>query len=196
MICPVCTHKNQSELTATCTNCGSDLMLLTLMDTVEDQYVDTLKESIATDGELLELKKQYKADIEKSQSRFNKLILAVLLLPLLGLIFGRYSNKKVDPTMAEATPSSKDEAKIVLTNDTDSLDFYRSRVKELELQVEAFDATKVRDVEYVIKEGDQLGDLGTLFFNNWRAGYQIGQDNGYYDTRSLRKGDTLTINFR
>jgi hypothetical protein len=72
-------------------------------------------------------------------------------------------------------------------------------IQQLLMEKDNLLRTKKDSIQYVIKEGDMLVSLGQLFFNDPKAGYQIGKDNGFDTEKQYRKlvvGDTLTIRFR
>jgi hypothetical protein len=91
-------------------------------------------------------------------------------------------NKKTDPSVYEHKLAIKSDSIQQLLMDKDNL------IK-----------TQKDSIKYVVKQGDMLYSLGQLFFNDNKAGYQIGKDNGFTTENQYKKlviGDTLTIHFR
>lgn len=184
MDCPLCNHQDINPLVMHCPSCDADLAVLRMVGTIEEQYVDAVKGRITTEGALMQTKKEYEAVIGQQQSRFNKLILLLLLLPLMQWICGKKSPPPIVQEVEVAVPQ------------TDSLNSLRSKIALQEKTIDALKAQKGRTIRYLIREGDNLESIGYLFFNDRKAGYQIGKDNRISNENRLTVGDTLLINVR
>jgi hypothetical protein len=145
---------------------------------IEKRYNDLLKQRIALEGELAMLQKNAASELAAERSSRYKMLLGLLLLPLLTFV----CNTKEDPSVSAH--------KIAVKADS---------IQQLLMEKDNLLTTKKDSIKYVIKEGDMLVSLGQLFFNDPKAGYQIGKDNGFDTEKQYRKlvvGDTLTIRFR
>jgi nucleoid-associated protein YgaU len=148
-----------------------------------------VKSNVDLDGNLIQQKKNLEAALRKKNKRNNWLLFFLFLIPLLSYF---YFNRTPDII----------EKKVVVNNDSLSIykeQLLRTQTKNMELsrQIKAIEGTrKVRQLKYVIKEGDILNDLGKLFYNDSLAWYQIAIDNHIYDVRGLPIGDTLIMNYR
>ncbi len=189
MTCPVCNHESIPSLATVCPSCSSNLVGLKLLNTLEEQYVDLVKDKMEMAGSHFHENKVYEQRLARKK-KWNLLLWMLLLALPLGYYFcGPQKIKK------ETAPT-------VLQND--SLEIYKNRVAENEIeimalnrQLRAIESTMdVREIKYKVKEGDLLYDLGILFYNDTAAWYQIALDNKIYDVRGLPKGDTISIKFR
>jgi hypothetical protein len=145
---------------------------------IEKRYNDLLKQRIALEGELVVLRKNNELELAAERKSRYKMLLGLLLLPLFTFV----CNRKTDPSVYEH--------KIALKTDS---------IQQLLMEKDHLLTTKSDSIKYVVKEGDMLVSLGQLFFNDPKAGYQIGKDNGFDTEKQYRKlviGDTLTIHFR
>ncbi len=193
MNCPICKHSDISELAIKCPKCGSDLAQLTMIDQLEEKYVSDMKKKVSLEGEQVFLKKAYEQEIAKYRSRFNGLLLVLLLIPLL-LRFC-----KQQPSVMVDDQPKIDELQLTVNQMNRDRVALEHEVKNLKTALESCRSTSVRSVDYTIKEGDRLSELGLLFFNDMKAGYQIGNDNNIwsdYTETHLKKGRVLKINFR
>jgi len=189
MTCPVCEHTNIPSLVTTCPSCDTNLVGIKLLDALEDQYVDTVKAKVALEGDQIQDKIDYQKTLKKKNKRSNLLLFLLLLLPIWYYFFGQ---PKQEIIPISTVPSF------------DSLNFYKEKLLEKEValttvnqELTAISATKnIRTLEYVVKKGDMLFDLGLLFYNDSTAWRQIALDNKIYDIRGLPVGDTLEINYR
>lgn len=189
MNCPVCQHINVPSLATTCPNCSASLVGIKLINALEDQYVETVKAKVALEGEQIQSKKVYEATLRKKNRRINGLLFLLFLLPLTYYFFGQ-PQPKVITTPNLALRDSLDQI-IVELAETE---------KELALKNQKLTIIKktqnIRELEYVVQEGDVLYDLGVLFYNDTTAWYQIALDNKIYDIKGLPIGDTLKIIYR
>jgi cell division protein FtsB len=193
MNCPICKHSDISELSIKCPECGSDLAQLTMIDQLEEKYVSDVKRRVALEGEQVFLKKAYEQEIAGYRRRTNRLIILLLLFPLL---FKLCKKEKPVLTDQQAKIESLQQEINQMHRDKVAL---QHEISSLSTALESCRATQVRSVNYTIKEGDRLSELGLLFFNNMKAGYQIGNDNNIwsdYTETHLKKGRVLKINFR
>jgi len=160
-----------------------------LIDVLEEQYVETMKAKVALEGEQLQKKNDYHQVLKKKNRRINSLLFLLFLLPILYYCFGR-STPKIIPS-----PN---------TQIIDTLERYKQTLADKELiledlnrQLSTIQRTQyVREIQYVVKKGDRLYDLGVLFYNDTTAWYQIALDNKIYDIKGLPVGDTLRIKYR
>ena len=77
MNCPICNHADISEIALKCPECGSDLAQLTMIDQLEEKYVNDVKKRVALEGEQVFLKKEYEKEIKKYRWRTNRLLILV-----------------------------------------------------------------------------------------------------------------------
>lgn len=189
MTCPVCKYESIPTLTTYCPNCASSLIGIILIDTLEEQYIDLVKDKIETEGKQIQQNKIYEQRIERKK-KWNLLLLTLLVaLPFLYYFFVPSKTvKETPPTVLQK----------------DSLDIYKKRVADNEIEINALNrqlraiegTMDVREIKYKVKEGDRLYDLGILFYNDTAAWYQIALDNKIYDIRGLPKGDSINIKYR
>ena len=189
MICPICKYEPIPALATICPNCSSNLVGLKLLKTLEEQYVDTVKNKVEQEGKQVQQVKILEQQLTRKK-RINTLLW--LLLLSIPLVYYFCATKKPINT----TP------KVVVQND--SLELYKQRTAEQEIditaltrQLRAIESTmNVREIKYEVKEGDILFDLGVLFYNDTTAWYQIALDNKIFDVRGLPEGDTISIKYR
>jgi len=189
MICPVCQQSNIPALATVCPSCDANLLGIKLLDALEEKYVETVKAKVALEGEQVQKKIEYQQVLKKKSSRIRNLFFLLFLLPILYYFFGRTKPKTITPSVVQVT---------------DSLDSYKKELTEKELALETLNqqliairsTQHVREIQYVVKEGDRLYDLGVLFYNDTTAWHQIAVDNNIYDVKGLPVGDTLQIKYR
>ncbi len=189
MICPVCQHSAIPSLATTCPVCDANLVGIKLLDALEDQYVDTVKEKVALEGAQVQQKIEYEAQLKKKNKRNNWLLFFLFLVSLGYYFLGQPTQKEIPPVIVQAT---------------DSIDVYKDRLIETEKELESIhqklavikSTQNIREIEYIVKKGDMLFDLGLLFYNDSPAWYQIALDNKIYDIKGLPIGDTLKIKYR
>jgi hypothetical protein len=152
-----------------------------LNEPLEERYNELLRKRIALEGEIAMMRRNHEAELRLSDKRSYRYLWLLLILPLTTLL----CQKKIDPSVYDR--------QIVAQRDS------IQQLLQLKNQMETLEKTTVRQVKYVIKEGDDLAKLGLLFFNDLKTGYQIGKDNNLYSDyqhQHLIPGDTLLINFR
>lgn len=152
-----------------------------LNEPLEERYNELLRKRIALEGEIAMMRRNHEAELRLSDKRSYRYLWLLLILPLTTLL----CRKKIDPSVYER--------QIVAQRDS------IQQLLQLKTQVESLEKTTVRQVKYVIKEGDDLAKIGLLFFNDLKTGYQIGKENNLYSDyqhQHLIPGDTLKINFR
>ena len=150
-------------------------------ESIEEKYKELLRQRIALEGELSMQKRHHEEALSKAKKRANQYLLLLLLLPLTTLICHRRK---------EAAMLTGYENQILAQKDS---------LRNLREDVRFLDKTKTKQLKYVVKQGDMLGILGELFFNDREAGTQIGRDNGIITSEqmaNLRAGDTMKIIFR
>lgn len=177
MTCPVCQYHEIQPVATSCPSCGADLAPFVMLEEAEQGYVQLLKNKIQLEGELLQLRKSAEQNDAKKRRRYNTLLFLLFLIPFITYVIG----KKQAPPVQQ-----------LIHKECDSITYYRTHY-------EAIRATQIRQLRYVVKEGDILEDLGLLFFNNKQAGIQIGVDNQINTEKQQHRlipGDTLQINFR
>ena len=145
---------------------------------LEDRYNDLLKQRVALKGELASVRKQADENLSKARTKNRRYVLLLFLIPF--LTFWCSKKRYIQP-LEQTTMRQHDS---ILT-----------------LQNEVILAKKIKkdSVRYVIRKGDMLVTLGSLFFNDPAAGYQFGVENGItsvYQRYHLKLGDTLTIHYR
>ena len=189
MTCPICGHTNIPSLATSCPNCATNLVGIKLLDALENQYVATVKAKVALEGAQIQDRIEYQKALKKKNKWNNWLLFLLFLLPILYYFFGQ-PKQEIMPTSNVPT--------------SDSLNIYKEKLMEKEValvtanqELRAINNTlNIRTIEYVVKKGDMLFDLGLLFYNDSTAWRQIALDNKIYDTRGLPVGDTLKINYR
>lgn len=187
MDCPVCQHSNISAFATVCPNCDSDLVQFTLLDSIEEGYVDNIKQKIANEGDLVAMEKQFKDELSASKSKVNWMLLLMMLMPLIYFTCG----KRTVPTEAkimEATANISKEELATYTANTKRLEAEITKLKSQSLHIE-----KVR---YVIRKGDNLYDIGTMFFDDPLIWKQVMKDNGITNSKKLMPGDTIFLNLK
>ncbi len=145
---------------------------------LEERYNDLLKQRVALEGKLALNRRQAEKELAKARSKNKTYLFLLLLLPL--LTFWWNKTHYIKPL----------EQKTALQQDS---------IVHLKLELAAIKKVKKDSIRYVIKKGDMLVTLGSLFFNDPAAGYQIGIDNGIASKEEqyhLKLGDTLTIHYR
>ena len=189
MICPVCQQAHIPSLATTCPSCKASLLGIKLLDALEEKYVDTAKANVALEGEQVQKKIAYERALKKKNRQVRGLFFLVCLLPFL-----YYLMKPDKPKVVHAP--------VIITMDT--LDWYKKTLTEKELALDKLkqqllsiqSTQEIREIEYIVKKGDRLYDLGILFYNDTSAWYQLALDNKIYDVRGLPIGDTLRIKYR
>ncbi len=182
MQCPVCKHNEISPFATACPNCDADLVQFKLLDTVEEGYINAVKERIATEGDLLELEKQQKKELSASRRRGNNYLLLLFLLPLIYFICG----KKHIPT----------KPKIIEVQQLDSLFFYKKKCIELQEKLNKGDGHGISSIRYIIRKGDKLENLALMFFGDKEIWKNIKEDNEIPDEHEMIPGDTIFINLK
>lgn len=193
MNCPICNHANISEIALKCPQCGSDLAQLTMIDQLEDKYVNDMKKRVALEGEQVFLKKEYEKEIEKYRWRTNRLLILVFLIPL----YFKFCKKETGELVYYQQDIDQLKQKIEQIDKENTLQ--KKEIADLKNVIEGANATVKRSVNYTVKKGDRLSELGLLFFNDMMAGYKIGNDNNIwsdYTETHLEPGTVLKINFR
>ncbi|GEM_PF-3894053 len=189
MTCPVCQYPNIPSLATTCPNCATNLLGVKLLDALEDQYIETVKAKIAIEGAQVQQKKEYEQTLKKKNRSIRRLFFLLFFLPVLYYFFGRPEPEIITPPVVQIR---------------DTLDRYKKELAEKELALETIqeqfetiqNTQHIREIQYVVKKGDMLYDLGVLFYNDTTAWSQIALDNKIYDIKGLPIGDTLSIKFR
>ncbi len=149
-----------------------------LQEPIEERYNEVLRQRVALVGEMAILRQKHKEELLKASKNPYRFLYILLILPLTTFL----CSKKIDPSVYER--------QIVAQRDS---------ITQLQLEMSLTEKTKIRQTQYVIREGDDLAKIATLFFNDMKAAYQIGKDNGLYSDyqhQHIRPGDTLIINFR
>lgn len=174
MKCPVCQQEGISDIHVACPQCGSELTQFRLMEELDEQYREVLKQRVALEGEVTVTKKKAAG----YQGKANRWLLIAGLLAVLSTWLW----------VCKRRPIVKNVQTVV---QPDSLDYYRQ-------ELAGYRQRAPREIKYVIREKDVLEDIGELFYNDKTAGYHIGMDNNI-DSKSerhrLTPGDTLTIRF-
>lgn len=145
---------------------------------IKDRYNDLLRERVALEGELALQRRRAEIELAAARARGNQWLLLLLLLPLFTLI----CRQKTDPSVFESQMAA-----------------FRDSLAKCQNEQIFLEKTRKQSVKYIIRQGDALTSIGSLFFNDRQAGYQIGKDNGIltdYQQHHLNLGDTLIINFR
>jgi hypothetical protein len=81
MDCPVCGN-NVSPFSTTCLECGTDMVAFPLLDDLETQFVDTLKDKVALEGDLSEMIVEHRGDKKRVNKKLNRMYM-LLLFPLM-----------------------------------------------------------------------------------------------------------------
>ncbi len=174
MICPVCQHEGISDIHLVCPACGAELTQFRIIEELDEQYREVLKQRVALEGEVAVAKKTTAVYRGKS----GRYLLALGLMTALAAWLWIYKQRPIVQKVQTIVQS-------------DSLAYYRE-------ELDSYRQRAPKEIKYVIKDKDVLEDLGLLFYNNMTAGYRIGRDNGI-DTRRERRrltpGDTLVIRF-
>lgn len=189
MICPVCKHESIPSLAIACPSCSSSLVGFRLLDTLEEQYVEIVKNKVEREGRQVQQIKDLEHQLARKKKRNILLWLLLFSLPLLYYF---------------CAPKEPQKTAIPIIERKDSLELYKTMITEHEIEIKALNrqlkaiegTMNVRELKYEVKEGDLLYDLGLLFYNDTSAWYQIALDNKIYDVRGLPKGDTISIKYR
>lgn len=174
MMCPLCQHEGISEIHLACPVCGAELTPFRIIEELDEQYREVLKQRVALEGELAVANKATAAYRSKS----GRYLLAFGLLAALTAWLWIYKQRPIVQKVQTIVQS-------------DSLAYYRE-------ELTAFRQRSPREIKYIVREKDVLEDLGGLFYNDKTAGYLIGKDNGIetrMERRRLIPGDTLVIRF-
>lgn len=190
MTCPTCKQKNIPSLATKCPNCATNLVVFKKLAAMEEKYVESAKTVVSLEGELLQGKKQFQQQLGAKKKWNAFLWFLLFLLPLLYYFFGRSEPKEIVIQPTDQIDSITAIYQEKLANKT-------AEVAELNQTLAAIQGAKVvRELKYVVKEGDVLNELGKLFYNDSTTWYQIALDNNIYDIRGLPVGDTLIIKYR
>ncbi len=149
-----------------------------LQEPIEERYNEVLRQHIALKGEMAMLRQKQTEDLRKANKRSYRFLYILLILPLTTLLCG----KKIDPSVYERQIAAQ-----------------RDSITQLKSEILLLEKTQLKQIKYPIRPGDDLSIIGNLFFNDIKAAYQIGKDNGLYSDyqhHHLNPGDTLLINFR
>lgn len=199
MKCSVCQH-DISTIATSCAHCGADLTQLSLLDSVEDRFVEVLKDKIAIEGKYVELQKKYDYESKNRRRQLRRLLFGLCLIPILGFICNKGYFQASSPTVD--TLSVNDSLKTQMVSLQDSLAFYKETIESLNTQTATNTTTTATSDHpldeltklYIIKKDDQLGKLGKYFFGSAGVGHQIRKDNNipYHSyKKNLTQGDTL-----
>ena len=149
-----------------------------LQEPIEERYNEVLRQRIAVVGEMAILRQQHKEELKKANKSPYRFLYILLILPLTTFLCG----KKIDPSVYERQIAAQ-----------------RDSISQLQSERILLEKTQLKQIRYAIRPGDDLSIIGNLFFNDIKAAYQIGRDNGLYSDyqhQHLNPGDTLVINFR
>ena len=149
-----------------------------LQEPIEERYNEVLRQRIALVGEMAILRQKHKEELQKAQKSPYRFLYILLVLPLTTFLCG----KKIDPSVYERQIAAQ-----------------RDSITQLQSEVLLLGKTQIKQIKYAIRPGDDLSIIGNLFFNEKKAAYQIGRDNGLYSDyqhQHIRPGDTLLINYR
>ncbi len=174
MKCPVCQLDGITDLHPACPSCGASLTAFRMIDELDDQYREVLRQRLSLEGDLSVASRQ----ASSFRRRSRRFLTTSLLLGLVALWLWFYKQRPVVQQVQQVVRC-------------DSLDYYKNALDTYRMR-------SPREILYVIRENDVLEDLGMLFYNQKAAGYKIGQDNGITnkaDRRQLHPGDTLRIRY-
>ena len=149
-----------------------------LQEPIEERYNEVLRQHIAMKGEMAMLRQKHKEELLKASKSPYRFLYILLILPLTTFLCG----KKIDPSVYERQIAAQ-----------------RDSISQLQSEISLIEKTKIRQTQYVIREGDDLSIISNLFFNDMKSAYQIAKDNNInseYQLQHLKPGDTLVINFR
>ena len=149
-----------------------------LQEPIEERYNEVLRQRIALVGEMAILRQQHEEELKKASKSPYRFLYILLILPLTTFLCG----KKIDPSVYERQIAAQ-----------------RDSITQLRSQMLLLEKTRIKQIKYAIRPGDDLSIIGKLFFNDINAAYQIGKDNGLYSDyqhQHIGLGDTLVINFR
>ena len=149
-----------------------------LQEPIEERYNEVLRQRMALVGEMALLRQQQKEELKKADKRSYRFLYILLILPLTTFLCG----KKIYPSVYERQIAAQ-----------------RDSISQLQSEMLLLEKTQIKQIKYAIRPGDDLSIIGNLFFNDIKAAYQIGKDNGLYSDyqhQHLHPGDTLVINFR
>ncbi len=184
MDCPVCHHQNISEFATICPKCDSDLVQFTLLDSIEERYVSNIKQKIANEGDLVSMEKQFEKELSSTKGKINWMLMLMMLMPLIYFTCG----KKTVPTTVKTIPSEDKRQLEILTSENKTLKAELSKLK-----AEQFNVEKIR---YVMKKGDNLYDLGKMFFDNPEVWKQVKEYNDITNSRRMMPGDTIFLSLK
>jgi hypothetical protein len=153
-------------------------------ETIEDRLKKVLKQRLTLEGEISFLKKKQDQDIAKRARKRNYLI----IIGLISFISWRASQK---PMVLRSD----------FTRKSDSLFMMNRRFEWMKYRFDTLNSHPpcMKVIRYAYQQGDYLGKLGKIFFNNDEMGYQIGKDNGILTREQwtkMKPGDTLNIYIR
>lgn len=188
MECPVCDNKNISPFATHCLECGTDVVAYPLLEDLEQQCVDALKDKVALEGDISEMKQLRDRDKKDFGKRMNRMYWVLFLFPLMFFWCGK---KNIPPAPRGPDPVLLDSIATLhhqnenLLND---LNAAKRKIAELEDK---------KEIEHVVKNGDTLIELAQKYLGDGNRWPEILESNpSIKNTKRLTPGNTIIISLK
>ncbi len=158
MECPVCGNKKISPFATHCMECGTDVVAFPLLEDLEQQCVDTLKDKVALEGDMTELLQLREKDKKHYDKRMSRMYWLLLLFPLLFFWCGKKS--------IPVPPKIVDNPELV-----SSLEKMEKKNGELEIELEKTKAEllaiqSTKEIYHTVLKGETLSALAGKYLND------------------------------
>ncbi len=171
MECPVCGNTKISPFATHCLDCGTDVVAYPLLEDLEQQCVDTLKDKIALEGDMNELLKLRKKDKDEYGRKISRMYWFLLLIPLLFFWYG----KKNIVLPAEIVDNPE------LVKSVEYLEVENTRLeKELAAaNAEILSLKNNKEITHIVEKGESLSVLAGKYLkdpNRWKEIHEYNPD--------------------
>ncbi len=183
MECPVCENKSISPFATHCSECGTDVVAYPLLEDLEEQCVDTLKDKVALEGDMTELLQLRQRDKKQYDKKMGRMYWILLLFPLLFFWCG----KKNIPVPAKEVDNP------VLIKEVESLKKENLELKR-ELELARNTVAPSKEVLHKVVKGESLSFLAEKYLGDKGRWKEIHEYNSWIkDPELLSKGTEIKI---
>ena len=192
MDCPICRKKELSPLQPQCTDCGTAMKVVLMLNDQNQKILDMAKQRVTLEGELALMRKNSDLDSGHRRGQVFKVLSLLMIFPLFLWIFHKPSTGTADKNLILKMQSTTDS--LLQLKNTQITDYQQIAAQN----EQSLAAQKVKAIYYVLKKDDTLAELGELFYNNKTAGFRIAKDNqlSVDDYKILPTGKRIKIVFR
>ncbi len=192
MDCPVCHNKNISPFATHCLECNADVVAFPLLDDLEHQCIDTLKDKVALEGDITALAQIRESDKKQYSKRMGRMYWCLLLFPLL---FFWCAKKPIPRAVVENTDKinllekENQQLKADLQAAKDEITILSNR-KDTPSQI---DPDKDAII-HIVKKGESLSILAEKYLNDKNRWQELHKINPHIENPwVLRKGMEVKI---